>query len=46
MEIAEHGENEAARVAAANAVLDRGWGRGLASSSSAAGRIPTSRGAT
>ena len=25
MEIAEHGENESARVAAATAVLDRGW---------------------
>jgi Family of unknown function (DUF5681) len=27
VEIAEHGENESARVAAANAILDRGWGK-------------------
>jgi hypothetical protein len=27
MEIADHGENESARVAAANSLLDRGWGR-------------------
>ena len=26
-EIAERGENESARVAAANAILDRGWGK-------------------
>jgi hypothetical protein len=26
-EIADHGENESARVAAANALLDRGWGK-------------------
>jgi hypothetical protein len=26
-EIAEHGENESARVAAANSLLDRGWGK-------------------
>ena len=26
-EIAERGENESARVAAANALLDRGWGK-------------------
>ena len=27
IEIAEHGENESARVSAANALLDRGWGK-------------------
>lgn len=27
IEIAEHGENESARVTAANALLDRGWGK-------------------
>jgi hypothetical protein len=27
IEIAEHGENESARVTAANAILDRGWGK-------------------
>lgn len=27
VEIAERGENESARVAAANAILDRGWGK-------------------
>jgi hypothetical protein len=27
VEIAEHGESENARVAAANALLDRGWGK-------------------
>jgi hypothetical protein len=27
VEIAERGENESARVAAANALLDRGWGK-------------------
>jgi hypothetical protein len=27
IEIAERGENESARVAAANSVLDRGWGK-------------------
>jgi hypothetical protein len=27
IEIAEHGENESARVAAANAILDRGYGK-------------------
>ena len=27
VEIAAHGENESARVAAANAILDRGWGK-------------------
>jgi hypothetical protein len=27
VEIAEHGENESARVTAANALLDRGWGK-------------------
>jgi hypothetical protein len=26
-EIADHGQNESARVAAANALLDRGWGK-------------------
>ena len=26
-EIVDHGENESARVAAANALLDRGWGK-------------------
>ena len=27
VEICRHGENEGARVAAANAILDRGWGK-------------------
>jgi hypothetical protein len=27
VDIAEHGENESARVTAANALLDRGWGK-------------------
>src|SRR5215469_12317120 len=27
IEIAQHGENESARVTAANALLDRGWGK-------------------
>jgi hypothetical protein len=27
IEVAKHGENESARVAAANAILDRGWGK-------------------
>jgi hypothetical protein len=27
IEIADHGENESARVTAANAILDRGWGK-------------------
>jgi hypothetical protein len=27
VEICEHGENESARVTAANALLDRGWGK-------------------
>jgi hypothetical protein len=27
VEIATHGENESARVTAANAILDRGWGK-------------------
>jgi hypothetical protein len=27
VEIASHGENESARVTAANALLDRGWGK-------------------
>jgi hypothetical protein len=27
--ICEHGQNESARVAAANAILDRGWGKAV-----------------
>jgi hypothetical protein len=27
IEIADHGENESARVTATNAILDRGWGK-------------------
>jgi len=30
VELCEHGQNEMARIAAANAILDRGWGRSSA----------------